>query len=75
MNEADMRKWLIDLILWTSYDRLKLVWSFTSSLLADEKIGIHADDDYLISHGEFLKEKRRKEERKKKKSSAKEAIA
>lgn len=55
MSEEEMRRCTIDLILWTSPEKLKGIWSFVSSYLSDEKVGIHADDAYLISHADFLK--------------------
>lgn len=65
MSEADMRRCTIDLILWTSPDRLKCIWTFISKYLNDEMIGVHIDDDYLIAHADYLKWKRRKAEKKK----------
>lgn len=70
MSEAEMRRCLIDLILWTSPDRMKCIWSFVSSYLSDEKVGIHADEDYLIAYTDYLNEKRRKAGKKEKTTTA-----
>lgn len=60
MSENEMRRCTIDLILWTSPDRLKCIWAFVSKYLSDEKVGIHADDDYIIGHAKFLESKTKK---------------
>lgn len=54
MNEQEMRRGVIDLVLWTSPDKLRNIWAFVSSYLHDEKIGIHADAEFLIEYGKFL---------------------
>lgn len=57
MSEQDMRRDIIDLVLWTSPEKVQTIWSFVSCYLQGEKVGVHADADYLIAHGEFLKAK------------------
>ena len=47
--------------LWYNINNL---WGFVSSYLKDERIGIHADSDYIIAHTDFLKAQRRKARRK-----------
>ena len=63
MSEQDMRRDIIDLVLWTSPDKVKTIWSFVTSYLGDKTVGIHADADYLIEHGKFLKKKEKAERR------------
>ena len=60
MNEAEIRRRTIDLILWADPEKVRIIWAFVSHYLGDEKVGIHADDDYLIAHADYLKSKRRK---------------
>ena len=55
MNEQEMRRSIIDLVLWASPEKLSAIWSFVSSYLHGEIVGVHADADYLIDHGKFLK--------------------
>ena len=55
MNEQEMRRGTIDLVLWASPEKLSVIWSFVSSYLRGETVGVHADADYLIEHGKFLK--------------------
>ena len=45
---------MLDLILWAEPDKLRTIWIFVSGYLKGEKVGIHADADYLVEHGKFL---------------------
>lgn len=60
MNEAEILRRTIDLILWADPEKVRTIWLFVSNYLKDEKVGIHVDDDYLIAHADYLKAKRRK---------------
>lgn len=60
MSEDKMRRCTIDLILWADPAQVRTIWAFVSSYMSGEKVGIHADDDYIIAHAEFLKSERRK---------------
>lgn len=60
MNEAEIRRRTIDLILWADPEKVQTIWAFVSRYLKDEKVGIHVDDDYLILYADYLKSKRRK---------------
>ena len=60
MSENEMRRCTIDMILWADPAQVEPIWGFVSHYMADEKVGIHADDDYIIAHAEFLKSERRK---------------
>lgn len=62
MNESEMRRSVLDLILWAEPEKIKVIWSFVKSYLSDETVGIHDDEDYLIEYGKSLQAKRRRKE-------------
>lgn len=62
MTEHDMRRAVLDLVLWAEPDKLQTIWSFVRSYLRGEIVGVRADADYLIEHGKFLQAERRRKE-------------
>lgn len=64
MNEAEMRRCIIDLVLWADENKVRNIWGFVSNYLKDEMVGIHAEPEYIIAYADFLKAQRRKAKRK-----------
>ena len=54
MSESEMRRSIIDLVLWTSPDKLSNIWAFVSAYLSDETVGLHSNDDYIAERGKYI---------------------
>lgn len=61
MSEAEMRRCIIDLVLWADEKKVRNIWGFVSNYLKDERVGIHAEPECIIAHADFLKGKKKQE--------------